>query len=155
MVQHPLLNALPPTRPSPLSPCAVPPPTGLVSDSSSTKLITSGLVARFEGQLGSDQAVRADAPVPNASTYTALRARAVPNASEAALSLSLSQVYYFEAHISSAAKGTDLEASGHRPPCVSIGLATRRFPLRRKQATRPLPPPRPRRHACSPPARPA
>ena len=112
-----------------------------------------GLAAQFRGRLGSDQAVRTDRPLPVGGQYdgvelfTALRSVRVdtPSVGTGAIETraALSSVAYFEVTISDALGAASAASAASQPgaqdgeaevlPCVSIGLATRRFALYGRQ----------------------
>ena len=114
-----------------------------------SELLCDGLRARFTGRLGNDRAVRVDAPIPANDCFAAVRTEraAGPNTDETSSPrryVELTGLWYFEASISdaSAPEGSELgweEGLGAplfahlAEPCVSVGLATRAFPLRTKQ----------------------
>ena len=118
-----------------------------------SELLCNGLRARFTGRLGNDRAVRADAPIPAHDCFAAVRTERPEGPSADDVSgprryVTLTGLWYFEASISDASAPRDSEGSevgleegglgaplfAHlAEPCVSVGLATRAFPLRTKQ----------------------
>jgi hypothetical protein len=106
---------------------AVPPPQRLIKDASSTHLVLKaapGLSLRFAGPLGHDRACRVDTPMPT-KPFATVRFRGERLAE-------ISDVVYFEAQIEDSPLSEG--AGGVLDPCVSIGLCSNAFKLKRKQA---------------------
>ena len=104
-----------------------PTPTLLNSAEFLHTLSVDKLSARFRGPLGHDRAVRANVPVPKGGSFSAVRTAAGRHR------VVVSSFFFFEVTISDAKDPDASEEMEWLRPCVSIGLATRHFPLVSKQ----------------------
>ena len=97
-------------------------------------LMVQGLSARFAGRLGSDRAVRTDTTLPSSERFAAVRV----DGPGPVFRVEQSNVFYFEVSIADASSQAMAQAPPpalfDMRPCVSVGLAARRFPLLGKQA---------------------
>ena len=114
----------------------VPLPNGLVTHEHTGNISVNGLTASFRGTLGADQAVRTNTPLPTGE-HSAPRGpvASVAAGEPARMKVVLTHVVYFEVSIKSLGdeEGSADDHDEEREPCVSIGMGTSRFPLRRKQ----------------------